>query len=369
MESDDPTEQHDLGPGAGVDPDDDGHAALDATLQEVLEVGDELDATLQEVLGDGGQWQEAQWQLAVCVGGASIDGELTEAVVHADGLAALQAAALAAADLRSRTVVCVPDTGAESLSCWAYVSGLAGRVLDVVADDQLYDCTGPLSSGREAEETGRPGRKIDSFQVTVAQVLNGLDRDEVGAARYARRTSLVWCDDPVVYQAAAWLAGVRDRRGDGGRLPQLDIDGEDLDLEGVRLAGAAKRRQTNAAANQAVAEAVELSERQLRLVGAAAVAVGDVLTAMGSNQDGGLWNCPRPGRHTHGDAVPSLRVSENSVRCFRCDSEWMDPLRLVMDAMQIGPDDAADLLLALHEGSFEPYAAAIVAERESRGRA
>ena len=229
MESDDPTEQHDLGPGAGVDPDDDGHAALDATLQEVLEVGDELDATLQEVLGDGGQWQEAQWQLAVCVGGASIDGELTEAVVHADGLAALQAAALAAADLRSRTVVCVPDTGAESLSCWAYVSGLAGRVLDVVADDQLYDCTGPLSSGREAEETGRPGRKIDSFQVTVAQVLNGLDRDEVGAARYARRTSLVWCDDPVVYQAAAWLAGVRDRRGDGGRLPQLDIDGEELD--------------------------------------------------------------------------------------------------------------------------------------------
>jgi hypothetical protein len=37
-----------------------------------------------------------------------------------------------------------------------------------------------------------------------------------------------------------------------------------------------------------------------------------------------------------------------------------------MDAMQLGPDDAGRLLLGLDEGSFAPYSAAIVAEREAR---
>jgi hypothetical protein len=62
--------------------------------------------------------------------------------------------------------------------------------------------------------------------------------------------------------------------------------------------------------------------------------------------DGVLWHCPRPDRHRNGDANASMRVDEQGARCFRCDPEKIDSLRLVADVRGISFDEAADWILS-----------------------
>jgi hypothetical protein len=58
----------------------------------------------------------------------------------------------------------------------------------------------------------------------------------------------------------------------------------------------------------------------------------------------GKIHCWHPERHQHGDRTASvgIRTSNNTVKCFGCDSNPMGPIDLVMDRLGIvGPADAA----------------------------
>lgn len=314
---------------------------------------------------------ETPWQLVLAVGDAAewADGlgEATVTVSADPGV--LDEVALGAADLRARAVVAVPGSDIGSVTAWAYLSGLAGRILDVVtrtgASVESLDCTAAAAAGRAADGP-RPDERVESVTLDVAAAAAGfLDAADAGAGRWAKRATLRWCEGMDLYRAAAWVAGLRDRRGDGGRLPQIDVGGHVVDLEGTRLRGAARRRHTNAAAHAPLADPAPLTARQQRLCDAASRPVETVLVALGSGRDGDLWNCPRPQRHTHGDAVPSMRTSGNAVRCFRCDAEWTDPVRLVMDVTGLGADDAAGLLLD-GDDALGAFRERIVAERRAR---
>lgn len=74
------------------------------------------------------------------------------------------------------------------------------------------------------------------------------------------------------------------------------------------------------------------------------VPITDVARALDLRLDGaGKLHCWHPGRHQHGDRTASvgIRKTNNTVKCFGCDSKPMGPIDLVMDVMEVTAADAA----------------------------
>ena len=72
--------------------------------------------------------------------------------------------------------------------------------------------------------------------------------------------------------------------------------------------------------------------------------IADVARALDLRFDGlGKVHCWHPERHQNGDRTASvgIRVSNNTVKCFVCDSRPMGPIDLVMDVRGVGPAEAA----------------------------
>lgn len=312
---------------------------------------------------------DLRWELVVAIGpGPCWAGSMAPSVLRVDP-GSLEQSGLSAADLRTLTAVAVDTVDASSMAAWAFLSGLAGRLLEVIGPGPGGVPT-PAGIPAALAAAGRfevdPGMQtLDELAVPADQaVALCADPRFAGEVRRARRVTVVGGEGLGLFVALATLAGVRDRGG--ARLPQLGLDdGLVVDLEGQRRAGAAERRRTNAPTSAVRAVAVPPTERQRRLSEAADTPVTDVLGWLGSACEDGLWNCPRPHRHTHGDAVPSLRVEDNRVRCLRCDREALDALRLVMEVTGCGPDDAASMLCAGTD-AFSDLRARIRQVREER---
>jgi hypothetical protein len=133
------------------------------------------------------------------------------------------------------------------------------------------------------------------------------------------------------------------QRGDQDRYPILALPNDtELDLDEVRKLTAEMRRSHRTDDRSSIAPRSVLSSYQDRLSQASLVPQSAVMLALGSTTaGGGVWHCPRPSRHTHGDAVPSMRVENARARCFRCDAEWVDPVRLTADVKGVSFDEAA----------------------------
>jgi hypothetical protein len=41
-----------------------------------------------------------------------------------------------------------------------------------------------------------------------------------------------------------------------------------------------------------------------------------------------------------------MKINEEKVRCYRCDLEAIDAVRLIMDSLEITPDEASKIILA-----------------------
>jgi hypothetical protein len=75
------------------------------------------------------------------------------------------------------------------------------------------------------------------------------------------------------------------------------------------------------------------------------VAIADVARALDLRLDGASkLHCWHPERHQHGDRTASvgIRASNNTVKCFGCNSKPIGPIDLVMDVLRMdSPADAA----------------------------
>ena len=72
--------------------------------------------------------------------------------------------------------------------------------------------------------------------------------------------------------------------------------------------------------------------------------IADVARALGLRFGGAnMVHCWHPERHEHGDRTASvgIRASNNTVKCFGCDSKPMGPIDMVADVRGVGPADAA----------------------------
>ena len=298
--------------------------------------------------------------------------DLTPARVDADAvLEALVASKLTPADLRARVVVKVGGDARGAVAVYAALLGFAGRRLDVTDGQRVVNAADLEEGARQLKDAGRPETlpaQIQVGPVTHPQLLSidtrsALSPVSVSAIRFARRVRFVPAAGPspaldAVAQLVV-LAAVRVR-GSNDRLPYL-VEGTEpappeedptavsgLCLDTLRRAGVELRHTLRADDAGEVAEKAAISARQRELMAASAVPVETALTLLGATQDAntGLWHCPRPDRHTHGDANASMRVVRGKVQCFRCDDERVDALRLAMDVLGAVPDEAAEWLLA-----------------------
>lgn len=273
-----------------------------------------------------------------------------------DILEAISSSGLTPADLRARTLLLVDEFAdrATASALYAALVGFAGRRLDFSTGSEPVSATVLHNAGTSAEASDRPeelpeivivGRSDGSLDPTQP-----LSVDDVTRIRFARKVVL----EPVGNGVASCLtqlivtAAIRVRNG-ADYLPSFAIaDGETIELDMLRRAGSELRRSIRTDSRDAIAPAVEVSERQRNLTDAAGLPMENTLQLLGSEQSNvtGFWRCTRPSRHRNGDANPSMRVVDGKVRCFRCDTEPVDPLRLAIDTLNLSPDAAAEILLA-----------------------
>jgi hypothetical protein len=74
------------------------------------------------------------------------------------------------------------------------------------------------------------------------------------------------------------------------------------------------------------------------------VKIAEVASSLDLKLDGSTRiHCWHPDRHKNGDRSASvgIRTSNNTVKCFGCDSKPMGPVDLVMDVLTVSPADAA----------------------------
>lgn len=283
----------------------------------------------------------------------------------------LRSSGLTPADLRARVYFLADGDRDKALAVYSALLGFAGRRLDISGGDEIISATDLDNAARSLPDAGRPEEVPDQVQIgavahpelpsVVASA--ALKRPEVSLLRYARRVRFVPLDGEKPALAALSqlivVAGIRARR-ENDRLPYLcngdepapteetanDVIG--LCLDTLRRAAVELRRSLRFDDRGAVADALEPSDRQRTLLAAAALPIEETMARLGARQDPEteLWHCPRPDRHTNGDANASMKIVKGKVQCFRCDPERVDSLRLVMDTKALSADEAADWLLS-----------------------
>lgn len=307
---------------------------------------------------------------------------------HDTVMSTLRGAELTPEDLRSRVLFVAdsdPSFRDRALAVYAALIGFAKRRLDAAfAVDGQALAMETLDAQVRALPTGeRPDGALDVAQVggpprmdiAWADIAEGLTAQAVGVVRFTRRLRFVPpAEVSVALPQLVAIAGLR-ARGANERLPIL-CDGTEspaageevgLCLETLRRAGEAARRELRSGTRDALAPAVPCAFD--RLAAADAVSVEKTLLRLGAKSkmvdlpakpgtpeyDAGVtvptevWHCPRPHRHTHGDANPSARVIVKgdvaTFQCFRCDPERVGSLRLVMDTLAMTGDEAATWIL------------------------
>jgi len=272
-----------------------------------------------------------------------------------DILAAITNSELSPADLRARTLLLVDEFADRAITSALYAAlvGFAGRRLDFSTGAEPVSAALLHAAGTSAEDQGRPEELVE--HVSVGRSAGSLDPtqalsvEDVTRIRYARRVTL----EPVGSGVSTSLtqlvvtAAIRVRNGADYFPTFSDSDGTLVELDGLRRAGSELRRSIRTDFRNAIAPNQLTSERQNRLIAASILPMEATLGFLGSTQspDSGFWRCTRPDRHRNGDANPSMRVVDGKVRCFRCDTEPVDPLRLVIDTLNLSPDAAADMLI------------------------
>lgn len=286
-------------------------------------------------------------------------------------LRAVEAAGLTASDMRTRTLfVADPSLDpAEIMVSYAAVCGFAGRFLDFTLLETVTDVRRLSMPLIEAVDAGKaePRAEVVQFGATHPdpRAINidhtaELTPEILSTVRSARH-AVVHVDGLNGTQALELfvITSALRARHTGDRYPlllagdeQLDLDNAEtavgVNLDTLRRAAADLRRARRTDDRAALVDKLEPSARSQRLLDAAATPIEMALLRLGSHQDTetGFWRCSRPERHRNGDANPSSRLFENAVRCFRCDTEPVDPLRLVMDTRNATPDEAAEWILA-----------------------
>jgi len=305
--------------------------------------------------------------------------DITPEAYTADAvLAALTASGLVASDLRAKTIVVLPEDPQAAIILYTAICGFAGRRLDALIGSTMID-PAPLMAAGVSMHSQRPDSvpdlaivgtsRDDILSIPLDSPLTPRDAEII---RWSRRLRFVPAPSaPTALSQLIVVTAIRARPA-LERLPYLcegsepvgesGSDPVGIDLEALRVESLALRRSSRSGDRDTLVEAIPPSKRDEFLIAAAAVPIQAAMARLGAryNESTNLWHCPRPDRHTHGDATASMRIQKGKVRCYRCDSERIDSLRLAMDCLGYSVDEAASWLLSGASLVENPYIPDIV---------
>lgn len=281
-------------------------------------------------------------------------------------LEAFSVAPIAPGDLRAETVCSLETDRTTAILVYAALLGYAQRRVDVVTGGRIIDAGRIDSLARSIPDTGKPDPVPSQVQVGVVSNLEvpsilfstQLAPADAALIRYARRVRFAPAEElSAAITQLLVVCGLRARdqvdrfpylvTGDEPAAPAetpLQVPGFCLDT--LRADVLEIRRKHRSGDRKCIVPAVDDAVRRPLLEVASAVPIETALRLLGGRQnpDTGLWHCPRPQRHNNGDANASMRATKGLVRCYRCDGERVDALRLTIDVLGLSPDDAAEWL-------------------------
>jgi hypothetical protein len=281
-------------------------------------------------------------------------------------LAAFSTSTIAPGDLRAETVCSLEADRTTAILVYAALLGYAQRRVDVVTGGRIIDAGHIDSLARSIPDTGKPDPVPPQVQVGVVanpevpSILfsSHLAPADAASIRYARRVRFVPANEiSAAITQLLVVCGLR-ARDHVDRFPYLAVGDEPAApaetplqvpgfcLDTLRVAVLDIRRKHRSGDRNCIVPAVDDPVRRPLLEAASAVSIETALRLLGGRQnpDTGLWHCPRPQRHNNGDANASMRATKGLVRCYRCDGERVDALRLTIDVLGLSPDDAAEWL-------------------------
>jgi hypothetical protein len=274
-------------------------------------------------------------------------------------IAALTASTLNTGDVRSRILFMIDPavSSAAAVSAYAAFTAFCGRRVDVSCGAERLGLSNADIEIRNTPDAGKIA-PLDLVVIGEGDIPADLEPEsvhrvgtefmaaDVSAIRQAKR-ALVFVPDAALAAVGlfAKVASMRSRN-DAERFPIVVAGSELIDTDELRKLAADARRLQRGDQTATLAPKAALAVRSRDMLAACAVPVEAVMVALGSTTPGeGLWHCPRPHRHANGDANASMKVERGKGRCFRCDSERVDAVRLVADARSWTADEATTWIL------------------------
>lgn len=130
----------------------------------------------------------------------------------------------------------------------------------------------------------------------------------------------------------------------------IEANENEIDLDSFRKRGSDMKKTIKSDDRSEIVEKISLTKRQENIIESDNIDMAKVLLYLSSiyNEESGFWRCTRPQNHKNGDANPSMVLAENRSRCFRCDTEEIGPVRILVDTLKISPDDAVDIIKSIY---------------------
>lgn len=281
---------------------------------------------------------------------------------------------ITSADLRTKTLF-VPDPSNPlgSVLLYSALTGFAGRYLDYVQESEVVEASAThrflkkVANQVELELESQQWLQVGSPYPGITAIPYGfeLGDKEIADIKNSKkvRLALAGLDSSEALNLLITLCGIRSKEKTE-RMPYVILDPslpweEDdvteigkknvngFDLEDLRKQGGELRRNSRIDKRDALVQPEPVRDEYIFLQQASEYPVEKVLIKLKTKQnpETELWHCPRPNRHKNKDANASTKVMDGKVRCFRCDAEPVDSLRLVMDCLQLDPHQAAEFIL------------------------
>jgi len=276
---------------------------------------------------------------------------------------ALQNSGLTLEDLRSKSCCYLYTNTPETLLIYVTASIFAGRWLDFYLDNTLVDAMQVETTARKLIPVTPPTERELDYLVYSEKLLpppakslqfENLLSDDIQLISYTKNLVYALNSKSLLENIlnVITISTLRNRNG-FSRMPNLsttvEISDDNINLENLRRMVQEYRKSKKLGNREAVINNFEVTDPRVKyLEQASLTSIEIVLGKLGAkqNKDTFMYHCPRPNRHSNGDRTPSTKVTEGKVQCMRCDSEKVDALRIVMDTLNLSPDDAALWILS-----------------------
>lgn len=258
-------------------------------------------------------------------------------------------------DLKARTILTFSSTNKKEdiIAIYSFLIGFTGRRLDYSIDGKIINIDRYVNMARKKTDLGRDVVKNEEIYICEDEgpdkisIKSEITDEIVSLIRYTKKLTIHSTEMPLEQELLHYIliSSIRIKEK-AENLPMYNNKNNEFDMDAIRKRGSEHKKAKRNNYIIEIIEKNELSERQKSLIEADNYDISKVITFLGSekNEEIDFWRCTRPDNHRNGDLNPSMLINENKIRCYRCDTEEIGPVRLIIETLDISPDEAIDLI-------------------------